>query len=688
MTDPQITEALKTAEPILLKLTGAGIGFALNPSGKLGEFSCSIDGGKLLVSGDAEGIRCGIYRVLQQLGVRWFNPAEEIIVPDKPDVAFLELDGFSEKPSFPYRGLHVCAGTHHYEDRLGRWMSFNGMNRKLTHLPEDDIIGGRLRELGLRPDTTVHAYSLMIPDKKYFASNPEFFSLIGGKRIRQDDGGQLCLSNMEMRGKFAYELNELIKKKPHIGVYGICPNDGYGWCECEQCLALDTPEDREKKNVNGRVADFVADICKRMGKLAPGKEIGHYSYSNFADFADHLKSLPENLVVSFTEFRCLRHSMNDSACAGNRPQWERMKKLLAKTGNVYIYDYYSHNWEGLPVPVWKTVADDFNAWHKEKIHGFLSEASGAEHPSWKSFWPVFYTAARMMWNVGNDSDALMKDWCRCRYGKAAEAMTAYYSNLASGLYSDGKCFKRHPDDLKRILNPEVRAKCAENLASALMLEPGNSFLADEKSLFDSWCENLAQRDRYRAPDAVCGLPMSGFDGEFNHQPLFLVNSSTQLPDLENNTEVMVFNSPDELGLRIRMHDRNIVRLKLPQKNAGLNVYGVDNMEIFLADGENPAVCYHFLIAADGQYAAARCEDKTWNWSWRQNARITAKINAGDWEISFLLPKSDINAGKDYKFTLIRNHDTAAGGRRILGLPDGGAFFSTSGYLKVEGSAND
>lgn len=682
MTDPQINEALKTAGPIFRKLTGAEFVPVRKNFGTPGEFNCRVEDGKLFVEGDAEGIRCGIYRVLQKLGLRWFNPAEEIIVPNKPAAALKELDGFREKPSFPYRGLHICAGKHHYEDRVGRWMSFNCMNRKLTHLPEDDIIGTRLRELGLSPDTTVHAYSLIIPDRKYFESNPEFFALVGGKRIGQENGGQLCLSNPKMRETFARELHELIRQKPHIGVYGICPNDGYGWCECEKCAALDTPEDRKNKQVNGRVADFAADICARMEKSDPTAYIGHYSYSNFADFADHLKVLPKNLVVSFTQFHCYRHVMNDPSCPKNKPQWERMNKLLSKTGNLYIYDYYSHNWNGMPAPIWKTVGDDFKAWRKLNIHGFLSEAPGAENSSWDSFWPVFYTAAQMMWNADNEPDVLMQDWCRARYGLAAEPMTAYFRQLESSLYAGNACFLKAPDDLRLLLPPITLQKCAEDLDAAAKLEPGNRLLAAEKQQFESWRNNLSRREKYRAPETVQGLPMSDFTGPFNPQNLYLIQRSTQLPDLENNTEVMVFNTPDEIGFRMKMYDKNIKRIKLSETNAANQVYGAENIEIFLADGKSPGVCYHFLIGANGKYAASRCEATNWNWSWHNNAKVTAEVKSDHWQLTFRLPKSDINAGKTCKFTLIRNHDTA-GSRRILGLPAGGAFFNTAGYLTAE-----
>ncbi|MBR7156287.1 MAG: DUF4838 domain-containing protein, partial [Lentisphaeria bacterium] len=227
--DPQVDEAMRWGAPLFNKLTGAEIVPVKWQLKTKGAFFCRVKGKKLYIFGDAEGVRCGIYRVLQKLGVHWFSPGEKMIIPAKAAMPFAKLDRFSETPSFPYRSLHICSGKHHYDETVARWMSFNCMNGKLTHLPEDDIVGGELKKLGLAPDTTVHAYDLMIPANKYYKSNPEFFALVGNKRIT--GGGQLCVSNEKMREAFVKELYALIKAKPHIGVYGICPNDGYGWCE-------------------------------------------------------------------------------------------------------------------------------------------------------------------------------------------------------------------------------------------------------------------------------------------------------------------------------------------------------------------------------------------------------------------------------------------------------------------------
>ncbi|MBR4746283.1 MAG: SEL1-like repeat protein, partial [Desulfovibrio sp.] len=54
---------------------------------------------------------------------------------------------------------------------------------------------------------------------------------------------------------------EWLEKAGDVSPVGICPNDGYGWCECDACRALDTEEDRQKGTVNGRIADFVKFIC-------------------------------------------------------------------------------------------------------------------------------------------------------------------------------------------------------------------------------------------------------------------------------------------------------------------------------------------------------------------------------------------------------------------------------------------
>jgi len=667
----QLTEA---ASPLLPALA---VTLALDASiGPDGAFALTKNGDAVTIKGDAEGLRCGLYTLLNVLGFHWHNPAEPIISPvvsAEPDWG--RLVGV-HRPNFGYRGLHICAGSNHYDETVARWMSFNRMNRKLTHLPEDDIIGADLARLGIRPDATVHAYSLLIPDEKYFAAHPEYFAFVGGKRIRQRDGGQLCLANLEMRAAFVRELTEIIKSKPHISVFGICPNDGYGWCECAGCRALDANADRQDATVNGRVADFVEDICRRMATVAPQTQLGHYSYSNFADFPDFISSPPANLLAPFTQFHCYRHPMTDRACPTNGPIGARMERFTAHGFRLYIYDYYAYRWGEMPAPFWRTQRADFAAWKDLRAEGFLSEAGGAGSPEWRSFWPSFYLAARLLWDSGETADGLISEFCDARYAAAAPTMAEYFRTLADGFDALPGCFVKSPADFAAFFTAELQERAGRLLSDAVRIAPDNALVAAEAKLFASWKDNYAERSRYTTDPAITPYPLSADVAATEPQRIYLVDRETQLPNLNNDTRAWIFADADTIRIHLALIESRMDSLSVVE-----SIYGGDSVEIFLSDAVNPDKCYQFLIAPDGRFRANEAEGSRWNWSWIHDAKVQVSRGANGWKVDMVIPKRSINAGNDFSFSVIRNR-YAGGTWEVLGAPSGGAFFNPSRYVRI------
>ncbi len=671
----QVSVALKTAGELLAKceqfLPALNVTLKLEKIGDHGVFKVDAPAhDQLIITGDDEALRCGIYTLLNKFGIHWLNPAEEPFLPQAQVKFDAEKFAGIHKPDFTYRSLHICAGKHHYDDRIGRWMSFNRMNRKLTHLPEDDVVGFRLQELGLLPDTTVHAYDLLIPEEKYFKSHPEYFALLGGKR--NPAGGQLCLSNMEMREAFARELLAQIKQRPHIGVFGFPPNDGYGHCECEKCVALDRPEDRPKGLVNGRIADFVKDICARMDKAAPGVMLGHYSYSNFADFIELLTAPPKNLLVSVTQFHCHKHGIADPACPENAKNHARLKHIRSKVEHVYIYDYFSNKIGRMPGPFFRSVVEDFKLYKELGLDGWLSEASAHTAVSWESQWMNFYLAAKLLWSTDGTPDDMLAEICHIRYGNAAKVMFKYWKALEKGMMDMPGCMRKDPGDFTKLFTLALQQTLAELLDKAEKLAPANSGVKTDRTLFNYWVSNYKERKQYTS---AMKWKLSKYSPDAAEQPFHFVNSSSQLPDKENPTTLKVFDGGDHARFIVTCMEKRMDALKLSP-----GVYGGDCIEIFVDDGKNPQKCYHYLFGADGKIRASESEGRRWNWSWQHNASVQAVKLADRWILDVKIPYKDVNAQDGFGFTVIRNRH-AAGARGGTGTPAGGAYFKTEHYIR-------
>ena len=618
------------------------------------------DAGGVRITGGAEGLRLGVYAWCKALGIRWFSPNESLVIPDAPRPVPDSFFG-THKPSLPYRGLHTCGCRDHFDPNIALWMSFHGFNRRLDTLREAFDHKDEYARLGLVSDTTVHSYSLILPAAQHFADHPEWYPLIGGKRLEK--GGELCLANPEMRRAFAASLRQWIEKNPGVSPVGICPNDGYGWCECDACRALDTEEDRQKGTVNGRIADFVKFICDAF----PDQTIGHYSYSNFADFYKLLDPLPKNLVLSFTAFHCQRHRLFDADCPTNAKFARRADELRAKGARFYIYDYYTHQWGFLPAPMWKTVAADVREWRTRGVEGFLSEVSSTGATSWDSFWPALLMAGEMMLDADADPDAIIDDWCATRYGRAAAAMRDYFRVWEKG-FERVESFVKAPEEFARIFQPDAE----KPLAAAEKADPDNPFVKKARKQFDTWKANLTEREKYVSAKEVALGP------DLRKLPIHFVSKASQTIDAANDAEAEMAVRDGRVFVRLTARETKMDNLKTVS-----SVFSSDCFELFFADGEEVKKTFHFLVSHDGRIAAAESQGSRWNWNWEHHATVKVEKTEDRWILNFEMPLSDANVTDigQLAFTFIRNR-YASGRWQILGAPAGGAFFDTARYIRA------
>jgi hypothetical protein len=693
--DPEVKEAMNTAEEIFGSIgllpndSNPGFIFEVRQQEGLKEgYSLDIlpDRSRVVISAtSSEGARCGIYAFLELIGVRWFSPAEDPILPTLPIT--LASSSATIFPSSPYRGLHLCAGPHHYEERAATWMSKIKMNRKLTHHNEIAILGKDLQRLGIRPDTTVHSYTYWIPDKTFFSEHPEWFSLIGGKRVPQKAGGQLCLSNHQMRKAFAQNISDYHRTHRSVSVIGICPNDGYGWCECEECKALDTPEDKKAGKTNGRVADFVFDIATRLLKSDPEVLLGHYSYSNFADFLDQRNHWPENLIISCTLSTCLKHAVNDPTCPVNVKNWERLKKIKEKISHVYIYEYYMHRWSYLPAPIWKVVAEDMKAYHSLGVDGFLSEASGGLHPSYQSYHLPFYVAARTLYNAEESWEEILDDYCEKRFGPGKEAMRRYFEALQKGLEDMEGCFTHSPKDLEKLFTKKVRDSAKQWLSRAEELSSQTEYaprVAQEKKLFHTWEEIADKRAKYLTSQPISPMPLNllSFDIVLpEEKKIVLLDSISLLPPERNGAFVAPFANTTHAGLLIECSEESMEKIRTSTGKSLGEVMGGECVEIFIAPARNAKTLYHIIVNAGGGVCASEATGSRWNWAWQGEFSAQTSLFPDRWRILFTIPFSSFGATSDrWYFTVVRNRHVK--GWEIIGAPEGGAYFRPGNYLEV------
>ena len=287
--DNGIRECAGRLSDYVEKVSGAKFGLAEYDSGKkynnafilrLDEalqipdsFSIKSDRVNVYLSGNnTRGLLFAVNEILEKYyDVRWLTPWDTYI-PKKPEVRIEKNISKTYAPAFAYRGYHICHSgkdrngniVGHYDEKTLAWMSNNKMNMKFVHNDELPEVKNELERLNIMPFPLGGSYNGFCP-VSLFGEHPEYFPLINNKRVGQGVIKR-CLSNRGLQEYFAEQIKRYFKKYPDMTMVSIQPTDGLGWCECKDCLAMDTEDDKKNKTVNGRVYAFVNIIAEKIHK--------------------------------------------------------------------------------------------------------------------------------------------------------------------------------------------------------------------------------------------------------------------------------------------------------------------------------------------------------------------------------------------------------------------------------------
>jgi len=388
----------------------------------------------------------GAYEFLEQgLGIRWYLPGElGEVVPQQKTIRIPVLN-ISRSPSFPMRWIG-----------MGEWALRNKQNRC-----EDGFV--------IYPGI-YHTQTAILPHAKYFREHPEFFALVNGKRSGNPEC-KLCTSNPAVAAEVARNMARFLDEKPQISLISLSPTDGMLWCECEQCKALDETDVPRDQKMSRRMLLFYNAVAAELRKSHPEAQmlVGAYHVYTWPPKDPAMKADPMlSVIICHYEDYCLAHSVADPDCPPN----ERYRKLIKAWQNlgckVYFYEYYwKVNWMDLPWPIVHSIKDDIPWYKKQGIQGVYTQFS--EDNVWTLF-PGYYVAARLLWDVNTDTDALMSKMCDDLFGKAAPAMKAYYDLLEKRMATCGKHFPGRGLEFGPVVfTEEVRAAMRREYQRALSL---------------------------------------------------------------------------------------------------------------------------------------------------------------------------------------------------------------------------
>ena len=184
-------------------------------------------GNDLYLAGNTpRAVLYSVYSFLQnQLGVRWLWPGDdgEFIVKRKTYSIPAKL-AYNYTPAFKIRAMSPVHWHRHEPTEI--WMARNFLNGD-SRTPAIRDKAGFYRIGG------GHRVKVYNP-KETFKTNPELFSLIGGRRNIAGLAG--CWSNPEFTKQMLENVSKIIKSG-NLEILNLFPADITLRCECEKCTA-------------------------------------------------------------------------------------------------------------------------------------------------------------------------------------------------------------------------------------------------------------------------------------------------------------------------------------------------------------------------------------------------------------------------------------------------------------------
>ena len=415
----------------------------------------------VIAGGRRRGTMYGVYAFLEEyLGCRWFTPTVSRI----PRASRLEIGPIDERqrPVLEYRDAFFL------EARDADWAARNRLNGTWSLTEEH---GGRVAFYPFG-----HSFWALIPPEKYFESHPEWFSLVDGKRTLTGryKRTQLCLTNEEVIQQVIRTVKEWIRDHPEAKILSVSQNDGPGgWCECENCAAL---EEREGGAHSAPIIYFVNRIAAAIAEEHPDILIDTFAYSYSRKAPKTLKPLP-NVVVRLTTGACCSHAIGDEKCTLNADLREAITDWFRLTKRIYIWDYIVNFRQYLmPFPNLHILGPNIRFLVENGVRGIFEQGSGDVLTS--DMAPLkAYLAAKLLWNPQYDEGKAIDEFLAAYYGDAARPVAQYLDLLRREV--EGNDYHRlhvrpfEPSVCPSYLSPEIMGEAARLFDEAEGLVAGD-----------------------------------------------------------------------------------------------------------------------------------------------------------------------------------------------------------------------
>lgn len=362
---------------------------------------------------DATGSLYAVYAFLEQLGMRWYLPYEDIgiVYPDLKNILVKKQD-IKREPAFSLR-IFADGGKGQFTNEF-LWMKSMGTGTSEV-MPIYHSIG-RLMDYPEREP------------KEYFA---EINGRINYKSPK--------LTSKVLRNDFLKYLEITDKFYPDIAYACIGQPDGWSVIDSRDAAAgWDRISSRGKA---GRFSayywNFIKDIRKIYMEKSPGKKFSVFAYGVTNRIPEKLDKVPENVLVFFAESSQDWMLPRFKAQEKFRDEWS--KKINDKK-QFMVWEYYTrhsqrYNFPPVPIIFTKALQKNFK-WLYNNASGILTESGwtvGKERQRVKLITPrigishlTLYLHSKLCWDKNLDMDKVLEEYYTLFFGPAKAEMKEFY----------------------------------------------------------------------------------------------------------------------------------------------------------------------------------------------------------------------------------------------------------------------
>lgn len=391
----------------------------------------------LIVGGAVRGTLYGVYELLERCGgCRWFSSWHSVI-PQHAALSIPELDE-TQRPAFAMREPYWFDM---FDGDLAARNKVNGAGMRL-----DEKHGGKIR---FGTGCMVHTFNTLVPPEEFFATHPEYFSEIGGKRVKAS--AQLCLTNPEVLRIATARILERIRQEPAAKLFSVSQNDCQKYCTCASCKVIDAREGTPA----GTMIAFVNQVAEAVEKEFPNVWIETLAYQYTRTPPKTIRPR-HNVVVRLCSIECeFSKPFERSAAEQNRKFVAEMDRWSAMTEKLHIWDYVTDFRDYLgPFPNVLALQGNLRFFRDHHVVGVFEEgayqgrhADFAELKAW--------LLARWLWNPDLPAETLLNDFFAGYYGAAAPLVRRYFDEIHAFYQKPGATLSIYDDVLRQ---PPVTAE--------------------------------------------------------------------------------------------------------------------------------------------------------------------------------------------------------------------------------------